>query len=165
MSHLTALENVLVGQHHLSRPILGLVDPVLLGARNRWKHEALGALRAAGLESLAGIAVRNLPYGIRKQIELARAMLAQPKLLLLDEPAAGLNPTEARALKDQLETIAASGVTLLVIEHNMQFVGDLCHRVVVLNFGRKIADGPTEKVRNMAEVREAYLGTDAPADA
>jgi branched-chain amino acid transport system ATP-binding protein len=92
-------------------------------------------------------------------------MLAQPKLLLLDEPAAGLNPTEARALKDQLETIAASGVTLLVIEHNMQFVGDLCHRVVVLNFGRKIADGPPEKVRNMAEVREAYLGTDAPADA
>jgi len=165
MGHLTALENVLVGQHHLARPIFGALDPLLFGAHNRWKREALDGLRAVGLDQYAGIAVRNLPFGIRKQIELVRAMLARPKLLLLDEPAAGLNPTETLALRNQLEAIATTGVTLLVIEHDMQFVGDLCQRIIVLNFGRKIADGSPDHVRTLPEVREAYLGTDTPADA
>jgi branched-chain amino acid transport system ATP-binding protein len=165
MGHLTALENVLVGQHHRARSLLGLMQPVLLGGSNRWKREAREALAAAGLVQYAEIAIRHLPFGIRKQIELARAMLSRPKLLLLDEPAAGLNPAETRALKRQLEAIAASGVTLLVIEHNMQFVAELCRRVVVLNFGRKIADGSPGHVRSVPEVREAYLGSDAPADA
>jgi ABC-type branched-subunit amino acid transport system ATPase component len=121
-------------------------------------EEARQGLHEARLDAYAEILVRNLPFGIRKQIELVRAMMAHPKLLLLDEPAAGLNPAETNAFKDQLEKIAANGVTLLVIEHNMQFVGDFCDRVVAINFGKKIGEGTPDEVRALPEVQEAYLG-------
>jgi branched-chain amino acid transport system ATP-binding protein len=161
VGHLTALENVMVGQHHRAKSWL---EAVLLGTRNRWATEAREAMRAAALESYADIAVRNLPFGVRKQVELVRAMMARPKLLLLDEPAAGLNPAETNQLRSHVEEIVHSGVTVLVIEHDMGFVGSFCDTVVVLNFGRKIAEGTPEEVRRLPEVREAYLGTDVAAD-
>jgi branched-chain amino acid transport system ATP-binding protein len=161
VGHLTALENVLLGQHHRCRGAVASLEAVLLGSRNRWVREARDGLRAASLEGHAGMLVRHLPFGVRKQVELVRAMMAQPKLLLLDEPAAGLNPTETKYLKRQLEEISRAGVTVLVIEHDMGFVGEFCDTVVVLNFGRKIASGTPEEVRSLPEVREAYLGTDA----
>jgi branched-chain amino acid transport system ATP-binding protein len=157
VGHLSALENVMIGQHHLARAML---EPVLLGRGNRWMREAREALERAGLGRHADVTVRHLPFGVRKQVEVVRAMMARPKLLLLDEPAAGLNPTETNELRAHLERIAATGVTLLVIEHDMGFVGELCDAVVVLNFGRKIAEGTPREVRQLAEVREAYLGTD-----
>lgn len=160
IGHLTALENVLIGQHHRVGGVSALLETVLLGARNRWVDEARQGLKAAGLERFSDTLARNLPFGVRKQIELVRAMMAHPKLLLLDEPAAGLNPTETNRLKEHLDEIASGGVTLFVIEHDMQFVGGFCDSVVVLNFGRKIAEGPPTEVRNVQEVREAYLGAD-----
>ena len=159
VGHLTALENAMLGQHHRAERML---EPVLLSG-NRWTREAREGLRAAGLAQYADVAVHHLPFGVRKQVELVRAMLARPKLLLLDEPAAGLNPTETNELRSQLERIASQGVTVLVIEHDMGFVGEFCDAVVVLNFGRKIAEGTPQAVRQLAEVREAYLGTDADA--
>jgi branched-chain amino acid transport system ATP-binding protein len=154
VGHLTALENVMLGQHHRASRML---EPILLG-RNRWAREARHGLKTSGLDRYADTAVRNLPFGIRKQVEVVRAMMAQPKLLLLDEPAAGLNPTETNQLRLHLERIAGEGVTILVIEHDMGFVGDFCDVVVVLNFGRKIAEGTPQAVRQLPEVREAYLG-------
>ncbi len=100
-------------------------------------------LREAGLDVDPDAAVSGLPYGVRKKIEVVRALMSRPRLLMLDEPAAGLNPRETAELSAFLKSVAADGLTLLVVEHDMSFVHDLCERTVVLNFGRLIYDGPT----------------------
>ncbi len=162
MPHLSALENVLVGQHCRNGGLFGVLQPVNLIPGNRWREEARAALSDADLGQYERATVGSLPYGLQKRIELVRALMAQPRLLLLDEPAAGLNPSETDALRDRIITICRNrGITLLVVEHDMHFVGTLCAEVIVLNFGRKIAEGTPEKVREDAFVREAYLGTDA----
>jgi ABC-type branched-subunit amino acid transport system ATPase component len=160
MSHLTALENVVLGQHCRRLGLRGLLDPVNLLPRNRWRAQARDALAEVGLAAYADETVRNLPYGIQKQVELVRALMAKPTLLMLDEPAAGLNPSETFALRQQLMAISGRGITLLIVEHDMHFVGALCDRVVVLNFGHKIAEGAPEEVRANQDVREAYLGAE-----
>ena len=160
MAHLTVLENVMITQYARSPGIAALFPPVGFGRANRWREEARAALAEAGLESYAGQQAGALPYGIQKRIELVRALLAAPRVLLLDEPAAGLNPTETDALHRALEAIAARGVTLVVVEHDMHFVGRLCQRVVALNFGVKIAECAVAAIHDDARVREAYLGTD-----
>jgi branched-chain amino acid transport system ATP-binding protein len=164
MAHLSAIENVMLGQSARARGLGGVLQPVGLGRRNRWRARARAALADAGLEAYADAAVGALPYGVQKRIELVRALMAEPKLLLLDEPAAGLNPGETRDLQARLERIADGGVTMVVVEHDMHFVGAFCDRVVVLNFGRKIAEGTPDEVRDEAEVREAYLGGDERED-
>ena len=162
MPHLSALENVLVGQHCRNSGFFGVLQPVNLIPGNRWREEARVALEEAGLGQYERATVGSLPYGLQKRIELVRALMAQPRLLLLDEPAAGLNPAETEALRSRITTICRDrGITLLVVEHDMHFVGALCAEVIVLNFGRKIAEGSPEKVREDMLVREAYLGTDA----
>jgi branched-chain amino acid transport system ATP-binding protein len=162
MPHLSAMENVLIGQHCRNSGFFGVLQPVNLIPGNRWREEARAALSDAGLGQYERATVGSLPYGLQKRIELVRALMAEPRLLLLDEPAAGLNPAETGALRDRITTICRDrGITLLVVEHDMQFVGALCSEVIVLNFGRKIAEGAPEKVREDALVREAYLGTDA----
>ncbi len=111
-----------------------------------------------GLGSYPGEVVANLPYGVRKRIEVVRALMPRPKLLLLDEPAAGLNPRETGELAAFLHRVSATGVAMLVVEHDMSLVRGLCPHTVVLNFGRKIYDGPTALVQEDATVLEAYLG-------
>jgi ABC-type branched-subunit amino acid transport system ATPase component len=159
MPHLSALENVLVGQHCRNGGLFGVLQPVNLLPGNRWREEARAALAAAGLADYERATVSSLPYGIQKRIELVRALMAEPRLLLLDEPAAGLNAAETDILRRQLEVICRErGVTLLVVEHDMPFVGALCEQVIVLNFGRKIAEGTPEHIREDPLVKEAYLG-------
>jgi ABC-type branched-subunit amino acid transport system ATPase component len=165
MPHLSTLENVMIGQHCRSPGLFGVLQPVNLVPGNRWRSAARAALADAGLEAYAGATVKNLPYGVQKRVEVVRAMMAQPHLLLLDEPAAGLNSSETTALQTLLERICTSGgVTLLVVEHDMHFVGALCDEVVVLDFGRKIAEGTPAEIRLNPQVQEIYLGTPA-ADA
>jgi branched-chain amino acid transport system ATP-binding protein len=166
MPHLTAIENVLIGQHCRNSGLRGVLQPVNLIPRNRWREQARAALADAGLGGYERASVGSLPYGIQKRIELVRALMAEPRLLLLDEPAAGLNSTETDMLREQLDAICRTrGVTLLVVEHDMHFVGALCEEVVVLNFGRKIAEGTPDAIREHPLVKEAYLGIDpAPVE-
>jgi branched-chain amino acid transport system ATP-binding protein len=159
MPHLSTLENVLVGQHCRNGGFTGALQPVSLMPGNRWRREARAALAEVGLGQYERAPVGSLPYGVQKRIELVRALMARPRLLLLDEPAAGLNPAETDALRASLTSICRErGITLLVVEHDMAFVGALCSRLIVLNFGRKIAEGTPEEVRADRQVREAYLG-------
>jgi branched-chain amino acid transport system ATP-binding protein len=161
MPHLSALENVLIGQHCRNAGLRGVLQPVNLFPRNRWREQARAALAEAGLAHYERASVGSLPYGVQKRIELVRALMAEPRLLLLDEPAAGLNPVETETLRAQLDTIRRTrGVSLLVVEHDMHFIGALCDEVVVLDFGRKIAEGAPEAVREHPLVRAAYLGLD-----
>jgi len=152
MPHLSTLENVMLGEHHRSRP-WELVSSRKASAKAR------ATLERAGLGTYPGQVVADLPYGIQKRIEVVRALMAEPRILLLDEPAAGLNNVETEELRRLLQTVSDSGVTLLVVEHDMPFVRHLCNHVVVLNFGRKIFEGTPEAVKQDAAVLEAYLGT------
>jgi len=161
MPHLSVLENVMIAQYARSPGLRGMLQPVGLTRTNRWREEARAALAEAGLEASAEDEAGSLPYGVQKRIELVRALMAQPRVLLLDEPAAGLNAAETEELQRALGAIARRGVTLVVVEHDMQFVAGLCERVVVLNFGCKIADCAVGEIHNDAGVREAYLGSEA----
>jgi len=152
MPHLSTLENVMLGEHHRSHA-LQWVSGAKATARAR------EALEAAGLGTYPGQVVADLPYGIQKRIEVVRALMAQPRVLLLDEPAAGLNEVETAELRRLLEQVSATGITLVVVEHDMPFVRELCNHVVVLNFGRKIFEGTPEAVHRDPAVLEAYLGT------
>ena len=163
MPHLSVIENVMIAQYARKPGLAGMLEPVGFGRANRWREAARSALAEAGLERYAAQAAGALPYGIQKRIELVRALAAAPTVLLLDEPAAGLNPAETGALHDALDAIARRGVTLVVVEHDMHFVERLCSRVVVLNFGCKIADCPVADIRADPRVREAYLGSEAYA--
>jgi len=166
MPHLTTLENVLVGQHWRHCGWRGVLHPVNLVPGNRWREEARAALADAGLADYAGASVGSLPYGVQKRIEVVRALMAKPVLLLLDEPAAGLNPAETEALQSYLDRLCVQGgLTLLVVEHDMHFVGALCEHVVVLSFGRKIAEGSPEAIRQNPQVQEVYLGRSAAPQA
>ena len=160
MSQLTVLENVMLGQSAAAGSFAGMLQPVNLLRSNRWREQARAELQAAGLSQYEKFPAGELPYGIQKRVELVRALLARPRMLLLDEPAAGLNPTETNELRAHLERIAEAGTTLLVVEHNMHFVGALCRRVLVLNFGQLIADCSPGVAQADPRVREAYLGRD-----
>jgi len=155
MPHLSVVENVMLGQQAQTRGLLDMITPL---TRSSWQREAERLLEEMGLDSHPGEVVATLPYGIRKKIEVVRALAARPKLLLLDEPAAGLNPSETANLRDFLMGISERGVTLLVVEHDMGLVRSLCDHAVVLNFGSKIYDGPTAHVHDDPQVLEAYLG-------
>jgi branched-chain amino acid transport system ATP-binding protein len=157
MPHLSVVENVMLGQHSKAG-LLGLFAPIGLMPRSRARTEAMDTLAAFGLDPYPGQVVGNLPYGVRKKIEVVRALVAKPRLLMLDEPAAGLNTAETAALRDFLIQVSETGVTLLVVEHDMPFVNSLCRHVTVMNFGERIYDGSVEGVREDQAVLEAYLG-------
>jgi branched-chain amino acid transport system ATP-binding protein len=157
MPHLSVVENIMLGQHARAGG-LSLLTPVVPPWRSSWRREAEARLAAFGLDRYSGEAVSSLPYGVRKKIEVARALMADPVLMLLDEPAAGLNPSETADLVAFLSKIADGGVTLLVVEHDMSLVRELCTHAVVLNFGRCIYDGPTSAMQDDPAVLEAYLG-------
>ena len=158
---MTALENVLTGLH----PALRATLPEVVLRLPRFRREeavavvqARAALALAGLEGQAAAAASALAYGDQRRLEIARAMAGRPRLLLLDEPAAGLNPAETAALAALVRRIRDGGTTVLLVEHDMGFVMDISDRVTVLNFGRRIFDGPPDAVRQAPVVIEAYLG-------
>jgi branched-chain amino acid transport system ATP-binding protein len=121
-------------------------------------------LSLLGLERMAELPAGSLPFAIQKKVEIARALVAQPRLLLLDEPASGLNHEELMALGETIRTICKQmGVTILVVEHHMNLVMGISDHVVVLNFGRKIAEGPPQEIARNPAVIEAYLGEEMDA--
>jgi branched-chain amino acid transport system ATP-binding protein len=162
---LTVLENVKVGRHlHTSG---GLASALLRGRGARGEAAVDAAARAlleqTGLSALAEVRAAVLPYGQKRLLEITRALAAEPKLLLLDEPAAGLNREETRRLAALLQAIAAAGTAVLLIEHDMSLVMTVAGRIAVLDFGRVIAEGTPAEVRQNRSVIAAYLGT-AEAD-
>ncbi len=159
MPHLSVVENVMLGQHVLADSFGQLFGPLAWRRNSRWRRLAEASLRDAGIDVDPDSDVSTLSYGVRKRIEVVRALMSRPRLLMLDEPAAGLNPRETAELSAFLKSIAHEGLTLLVVEHDMSFVHDLCEQTVVLNFGRLIYEGPTRGVQDDEEVRAAYLGS------
>jgi branched-chain amino acid transport system permease protein len=159
---MTVLENVMAGAWITERAGF-FADMFALPIARHDRRIALERARAVvsrlQLESLAGVLARDLSFGDRRRVELARALAADPGLLLLDEPAAGLNVAERARLRDDLQALRAGGITLLLIEHDMRLVMQISDRVMVLRFGRMIADGPPAYVRNDEAVISAYLGT------
>ena len=158
---MTVWENLLVGRHcRLKQTVFD--DIFATSAKRREEGEAREKLeellKLFKMERLRDELAKNLPYGLQRELEIMRAMASEPRLLLLDEPAAGMNPQETAQLMQQIQLLRERGFTVLVVEHDMRLVMNICDRITVLNYGKKIAEGAPREIQTHPEVIGAYLG-------
>ena len=158
---MTVLDDVKIGFHLSTKT--NMFDAMLCTKRYKAdeayiRDAGMEVLKKVGLEEYTYTLAGNLPYGIQRKVEIARVLALNPKVILLDEPAAGMNPNETNNLREFILKLNSEGHTIVVIEHDMKFVMNSCSRIMVLNFGQKICEGTPEEVRNNREVNEAYFG-------
>jgi len=165
---LSVLDNVFTGYHKSYRTRFlkrVLHTPSARKEEEGFRQKALETLEFMGMASLKEELAANLPHGYQRTLGIAMALATNPKLLLLDEPATGMNLTEKNAVIDLIRRIRDMGITIILVEHDMKVVMDLCDRIIVLNFGQKIAEGLPEEIKSNREVVEAYLGKEESKNA
>jgi neutral amino acid transport system ATP-binding protein len=159
-SRLTVMENMIVAAHHKERPAgrARIRNPFARAGGPATRRRAMELLEFTGIAGHAGALAETLSYGQRKLLELSYVLMAEPEIVLLDEPAGGVNPTLITTITDRIRELNRQGTTFLIVEHNMDFVLGLCGRVTVLDYGNAVVTGPPEVIRTDRRVLDAYLG-------